>query len=101
MNIKRQMANDEEKGLTTQPSVATVEEERERTVWHSCCGLRCDRSVVLFATKSLFSGVVLAFAMYNIISNHDPCKDLSFSTGLVGMIAGSYIEQGSSQMLKK
>ena len=92
------MTDDEEKGvLTTQPSVVS---EPERTVWHSCC-FRCDKSVVLFATKSLFSGVVLGFAMYNIVNNSDPCKDLSFSTGLVGMIAGSYIEQGSSHMLKK
>ena len=88
---------DEEKGLT-QPSVATV--EAERTVWHSCC-FQCDRSVVLYATKTLFSAIVLGFAMYSILTNEDPCKDLSFSTGLVGLIAGSYVEQGSSQMLKK
>ena len=91
------MTNDEEKGL--RPSVATVVEP-ERTVWHSCC-FRCDKSVVLFTTKTIFSGAVLAFAIYNIVSNEDPCKDLSFSTGLIGMIAGSYIEQGSFQILKK
>ena len=101
MNIKRQMANDEEKGgLTTQPNVATVEEERERTIWRSCC-FRCDRSVILYATKTVFSGAVLAFAMFNIISNTDPCRDLSFSTSLIGLIAGSYVEQGSQAMNKK
>ena len=67
--------------------------------WKSCC-FECDREVVLYATKTLITMTVLGFAMYRIASNDDPCKDLSFPTGLICTVLGSYVEQGQ-RMIKK
>ena len=71
-----------------------------RKTWTSCC-FECDREVVLYVTKTLTTMSVLGFAMYRIASNNDPCKDLSFPTGLICTVLGSYIEQGSQRMSKK
>ena len=71
-----------------------------RKTWQSCC-FACDREVVLYFTKTLITVSVLGFAMYRIASNTDPCKDLSFPTGLICTILGSFIEQGHQRMIKK
>lgn len=66
-------------------------------VWESCC-LRCDRDLVLYLAKLAVTGVAMGFAMFTIANNEDPCKDLSFYTGLLGTVLGSYLEQNSSGM---
>ena len=71
-----------------------------RKTWQSCC-FQCDREVVLYATKTFITITVLVFAMARVITNTDACKDMSFPTSLIGMIAGSVIEQGHARMLKK
>ena len=71
-----------------------------RKTWQSCC-FECDREVVLYVTKTMITVSILAFAMFSIASNTDPCKDMAFPTGLIGMIAGSFIEQGHQRMAKK
>ena len=71
-----------------------------RKTWQSCC-FECDREVILFFTKTITVLSVLAFAMHSIVSNSDPCKDMSFPTGLICTILGSFIEQGHQRMVKK
>jgi hypothetical protein len=71
-----------------------------RKTWQSCC-FECDREVVLYMTKTLMTVSIMAFAMFRITSNTDPCKEQSFEHGLIGMIAGSFIEQGHQRMIKK
>ena len=84
------------------PEGDTKEEELEEPrLWRSCC-LECDRSIVLYATKTIFSGIILGFSMYIIIlHSDDPCKDLAFPTGLIGAILGSFAEQGSQHNFHK
>ena len=73
-------------------------EDTTRRQWRSCC-LTCDKPVVLYLTKTAFSAVTLCFALYQIGSNKDPCNpNMSWYTGLVGMVAGAYIEQGAVHM---
>ena len=87
--------------VSIEPKVDTqFDVDLTRRTWTSCC-FQCDRSVVLYMTKTITTLSVLAFAMYRIASNTDPCKDLSFPTGLICTILGSYIEQGHQRMVKK
>ena len=76
------------------------DDDVNRKTWQSCC-FECDREVVLYMTKTLITVSVLGFAMYSIASNTDPCKDLSFPTGLICTILGSFIEQGHQRMKNK
>jgi hypothetical protein len=76
------------------PAATTSE---TRVIWQSCC-LNCDRDVVMYLSKLLFSLTILTFAIYTVLSNDDPCRDLSFPTGLIGTILGSFVEQGSQRM---
>ena len=76
------------------------EQEDIQQVWKSCC-LICDKTVVLYTTKTLFNAVILGFSMYMVLTNKDPCKDLSFPTGLIGAILGSFAEQGSQHMTRR
>ena len=85
---------EEEKTTLT---LKTKETEKE---WHSCC-FSCDKTVVLYMTKTAFSAIILSFAMYIVLSNDDPCKDLAFPTGLIGAILGSFAEQGHQRMTKE
>ena len=71
-----------------------------RSTWQSCC-FECDREVVLYFTKTAITVSILAFAMFRIASNTDACKDQAFENSLIGLIAGSFIEQGTQRMLKK
>ena len=71
-----------------------------RKTWTSCC-FECDREVVLYMTKTFITVAIMTFAMYRIAANDDPCKEQSFEHGLIGMIAGSFIEQGHQRMVKK
>jgi len=71
-----------------------------RGTWQSCC-FQCDRSVVLYFTKTAITVSVLGFAMHGIASNTDPCKDMSLPTVLICTILGSFIEQGHQLMVKK
>lgn len=81
------MDHDEEKGQKYTP------ERRDSVVWRSCC-FKCDRGAVRYSTKTCFSAVILIFALYEISTNEDPCNPLlNWLTGLVGMVAGSFIEQ--------
>lgn len=67
-------------------------------IWRSCC-FTCDREVVQYVTKTIFSATILCFCLFMIGTNKDPCNGLlNWYTGLVGLIAGSYIEQGSAKM---
>jgi hypothetical protein len=66
-------------------------------VWRSCC-LNVDKAVVLWATKTFFTASILFFAGFSFLSNEDPCRDMSFQTGLIGMVAGSVVEQTSRMM---
>ena len=71
-----------------------------RKTWTSCC-FTCDREIVLFATKTAVQFMILVFAMYRIVKNADPCRDMSFPTGLICTVLGSYIESGHQRMLKR
>jgi hypothetical protein len=78
-------------------AAATEEKSDTREIWNSCC-FNCDRDVVMYSSKLIFSLIILSFAMYTVLSNDDPCRDLSFPTGLIGTILGSFVEQGSQRM---
>ena len=56
---------------------------------------------MLYATKTAITFSILAFAIVRILVNKDPCKDMNIENGLIGLIAGSYIEQGHQRMVKK
>jgi len=88
--------------LSIEPKTTTdaFDVDVTRRTWQSCC-FACDREVVLYVTKTAVTVSVLVFAMYRIASNTDPCKDLSFPTGLICTILGSFIEQGHQRMIKK
>ena len=88
--------------LSIEPKATTdaFDVDVTRRTWKSCC-LECDREVVLYMTKTVITLSIMIFAMYRIASNDDPCQEQSFEHGLIGMIAGSYIEQGSQTMVKK
>ena len=75
--------------------------ETTRIIWRSCC-LECDRSVVQFVTKTVFAGVILGFACTMIAIDDNPSDSplLSWYTSMIGLIAGSYIEQRTN-MTKK
>ena len=94
------MVTPEDVAVHVQTNEAAVDAPTERKTWHSCC-FACDREVVLYFTKTAITVSVLVFAMYRIASNTDPCKDLSFPTGLICTILGSFIEQGHQRMIKK
>ena len=83
-----------------EPNKETYNVDVSRRTWTSCC-FNCDREVVLFGTKTIITVAILVFAFYRIASNADPCKEQSFEHGLIGMIAGSVIEQGHTRMIKK
>jgi hypothetical protein len=64
-----------------------------RKIWHSCC-FNCDPEPAKFITKTVFAGVILAFSGTMIATNSDPCNPLlTWYTSLIGLVAGSYIEQ--------
>ena len=88
--------DEEKQGLSKNPTI----QESKRRIWHSCC-FECDRDVVMYSTKTIFSASILAFSMYIVLTNTDPCKDLAFPTGLIGAILGSFAEQGSQRMSSK
>ena len=69
-----------------------------RRVWQSCC-LKCDKDVVLYASKMLFSVGILAFSMWSIATEQNECKDMGVYFGLIGLVAGSVVESGSSNMV--
>ena len=95
------MVTPEDVAMHIQPNEAAVDDtDTARRTWQSCC-FACDREVVLYVTKTAVTVSVLVFAMYRIVSNTDPCKDLSFPTGLICTILGSFIEQGHQRMMKK
>ena len=74
------------------------EGEIEPTRWESCC-FSVDKEVVQYSVKTLFSGVILTFSLYKISVINSSCHPLiSFWTGLVGMIAGSLVEQGTTKL---
>ena len=87
--------------VSIEPKIeAAFEVDLTRREWSSCC-FKCDRSVVLYMTKTMITISIMIFAMFRIASNDDPCKEQSFEHGLIGMIAGSFIEQGHQRMVKK
>ena len=88
--------------LSIEPKTTTdaFDVDVTRRTWQSCC-FECDREVVLYMTKTLITISIMVFAFYRIASNDDACKEQSFEHGLIGMIAGSFIEQGSQRMVKK
>lgn len=64
-------------------------------LWQSCC-IKCDKQVVQYVTKTFFAVCILGFTCIQIANNTDPCNPLlTWYTSLVGMIAGSYIEQST------
>ena len=92
-------ATDEEKGEL----VATLQRQESNSgrIWSSCC-LRCDKAVVQYVTKTMFAGSILAFACVQIATNTDPCNPLmSWYTSMIGLVAGSYIEQAGSHSLRE
>ena len=90
--------NDEEKQL--RPTNTTPTTSVSPRVWRSCC-FDCDRDVVQYVTKTLFAGTILGFACIQIATNEDPCNPLmSWYTSMIGLVAGSYIEQASSNVTR-
>ena len=79
---------------------ATTEEPRH--VWRSCC-LECDREVAQFIVKTIFQAVILSFACIMIATDDDPGESplLSWYTSMIGLVAGSYIEQTSNLTRKQ
>ena len=69
----------------------------EPRIWRSCC-FDCDKEVAQFITKTLFAGAILAFACIQIATSAEPAADplMSWYTSMIGLVAGSYIEQSSS-----
>ena len=70
-------------------------------LWRSCC-LICVRELVQYFTKTAFAGAILAFACTMIATDDNPSDSplLSWYTSMIGLIAGSYIEQ-MTNMTKK
>ena len=80
------------------PQVANDDIDPTLRVWQSCC-LKCDKDVVLYASKMLFSVGILAFSMWSIAVEENECKDMGVYFGLIGLVAGSVVESGSSNMV--
>ena len=78
---------------------ATTEEPRH--VSTTCC-LECDRDLVKFFTKTVFAGAILGFARVMIATDDDPGESplLSWYTSMIGLVAGSYIEQTTNMNRK-
>ena len=74
----------------------------EKRVWRSCC-FDCDKEVAQFLVKTIFAGAILAFACIQIATSGEPAADplMSWYTSMIGLVAGSYIEQNTSTRLKK
>jgi len=87
-----------------EPEAETEAETTEETrrVWRSCC-MECDRQVVQFIVKTIFAGSILGFACIMIATDADPTNSplLSWYTSMIGLVAGSYIEQGTSMQGRK
>ena len=67
--------------------------EASRTTWESCC-LRTDKELVQYIVKTTFSALILIYSLFMISTIDSSCHPLiSFWTGLVGTVLGSYIEQ--------
>ena len=77
-------------------------EAEKRRVWRSCC-LECDREVAQFITKTIFAGAILGFACIMIATDDDPGDSplLSWYTSMIGLVAGSYIEQTTTMNRKQ
>ena len=73
-----------------------------RHIWRSCC-LVCDREVAQFITKTIFAGAILGFSCIMIATDDDPGDSplMSWYTSMIGLVAGSYIEQAGSLQSRK
>lgn len=90
-----------QRSLQTIETLATTANPVPEPAWRSCC-FSCEPRVLIYFTKITFSAVTLLWALYMISSNEDACNpNMSWYTGLVGMVAGSYIEQGSHIVKRK
>lgn len=90
-----------QRSLQTIETLATTANPVPEPAWKSCC-FQCEPRVLIYFTKITFSAVTLLWCLYMISSNEDPCNpNMSWYTGLVGMIAGSYIESGSNAVKRK
>ena len=66
-------------------------------IWTSPCGLQTDARACRYITKSIFSAITLGFCFFGLVTNDDPCSPLlTFYSSTISLIAGSYLEQGSS-----
>lgn len=75
-----------------------VEAQQPHRIWKSCC-FNCEPTATVYFTKTIFSAVVLVWSLW-MISIASPCDpNLSWYTGLVGLVAGQQIE--SSSVLKQ
>ena len=94
------MTKEAEPQGTKEEAEATTEEPRR--IWRSCC-LECDRELVKFITKTVFAGSILGFACAMIATDGDPSNSplLSWYTSMIGLVAGSYIEQSSNMQGRK
>ena len=84
-----------------EPAETEAETGAERRIWRSCC-LECDREVAQFITKTIFAGAILGFACVMIATDDDPSSSplLSWYTSMIGLVAGSYIEQTTNMNRK-
>lgn len=90
-----------QRSLQTIETLAQVTNPVPDPAWKSCC-FQCEPRVLIYFTKITFSAVTLLWALWQISANEDPCNpNMSWYTGLVGMVAGSYIESGSHAMKKR
>jgi len=83
--------------LSNIPKPAPPGPSPNNTRWRSSC-CDCDKEVALYGSKLVISLIILAFAMYQIIVNEDPCKDMSFPTSLIAAILGSFTEQAYQKL---
>ena len=81
--------------------IAPRENENKKEIWRSCC-LDMDKQVVLYTTKTIFSGIILGFCLIQVAKIDSSCHPLiSWYTGLIGTVLGSFVEQSSHKMYKK
>ena len=84
---------------TIEPSVVTpravsvgISEQKRRDsynqdkTWKSCC-LTCDRRAVPFFTRAFITLFVMAFCMYQLVTN-DSCEAQTGYTGLLTLLLG-------------
>ena len=78
---------------TTRETNVNENNNLEKYIWKSCCGMNIDKRVLLFSCQATISIMTLILCIFMLITHHNDCDSNQMYSNILMMLLGVWLPQ--------